>query len=86
MNQQHLKELGGLLVGLNTREEALAMLKDLLTDSELESVAERVQILKLLSQGMPHRKISETLGVSISKVTRGSHWLQANPAIASKIA
>lgn len=52
------------------------LLHDLLTPKERESLAERWQIVRLLAEGMPQREIAERLGVSISKITRGSRVLQ----------
>lgn len=53
-----------------------ALLYDLLTTKERESLAERWQIIRLLAADMPQRDIAHTLGVSISKITRGSRVLQ----------
>ncbi|MEK7591036.1 MAG: Trp family transcriptional regulator [Patescibacteria group bacterium] len=53
-----------------------ALLQDLLTPNERESLTERWQIVQLLANGMPQRDIADKLGVSISKITRGSRVLQ----------
>ena len=53
-----------------------ALLLDLLTPKERASLAERWQIIQLLSSDMPQREIAKKLGVSISKITRGSRVLQ----------
>ncbi len=52
------------------------LLKDILTPQELESVAERWQLVQALAWGMPQREIAKKLDVSISKITRGSRMLQ----------
>lgn len=74
----HLNELCDILKKIRNRSEALILLKDILTPRELASVVERWQIVKCLIKGMPHRKISQTLGVSIDKVTRGAKALKYN--------
>ena len=51
------------------------LLKDLLTPQEFEEIATRWQLVQLLDAGMPQREISKKLGVSISKITRGSREL-----------
>lgn len=51
------------------------LLKDLLTPQEFEEIATRWQLIQLLDTGMPQREISKKLGVSISKITRGSREL-----------
>jgi len=75
-NKKAYKELVEILKQPRTTEEWDALLHDLLTKKERESLAERWQIIKLLASGMPQREIAERLGVSISKITRGSRALQ----------
>ena len=65
-----------MLTRIKSTKEANAFLQDLLTPSELESITQRVQLVKLLIRGVPQREISEELGVSIDKVTRGSKALK----------
>lgn len=74
----HLNELCDVFKKIRNRSEALALLKDILTPRELASVVERWQIVKCLIKGMPHRKISKLLNVSIDKVTRGAKALKCN--------
>ncbi|MGM0831528.1 trp operon repressor [Halomonas qaidamensis] len=57
--------------------EALA---SLLTPAEYQEISKRLQIFKLLRDGVPHRKIAETLGVGIATVSRGSRALTAQPS------
>lgn len=58
-------------------EEALEkVLLELLTEGELIEVAKRLQIIEMLEQGIPQRKIADLLGVGIATVTRGSKMLQ----------
>ncbi|NBS41306.1 DNA-binding transcriptional regulator [bacterium] len=52
-----------------------AFLRDLLTSAEYRDTALRWRIVKMLSQGVPQRDISAALGVSLSKITRGSREL-----------
>jgi len=73
---QAYKALVRMLELSRTTAEWDALLQDLLTPNERESLAERWQIIQLLAKGMPQRDVAHTLGVSISKVTRGSRVLQ----------
>ncbi len=75
-NTHSYKELVQLLGQSRTATEWDALLQDLLTPKERESLAERWQIIRLLTSGMPQREIADRLGVSISKITRGSRVLQ----------
>lgn len=70
------KDLYKLFCAIETPEEAKLLLADILTPQELESVSERWQEIQLLAKGMPQREIAKKLGISISKVTRGSNMLQ----------
>lgn len=72
-----LKELYQFLSNLKNAQEAEKVLKDLLTPQELNIISERLQILKNVAKGKPHREISKELGVSIGKVSRGSKVIQA---------
>jgi Trp operon repressor len=73
---RHLKELYQLLAAPKSPEEAELLLKDLATPQELEAFAERWQLVQMLAKGTTQREVARKLGVSISKVTRGSKWLQ----------
>lgn len=55
------------------------LLDDILTPQELASVAERWQLVQHLSKGTPQRDISKKLGISISKITRGSRQFKYGP-------
>lgn len=70
------KELCSLFTAIETEKQSALLLEDILTPAEYDSIAERWQIIKLLHQGMTHREVAKKLGISISKVTRGSRCLQ----------
>jgi len=74
--KKHLKDLYALFASVETEQEAERLLADILTPQELASVAERWQLVQELAKGAPQREIAEKLGVSISKITRGSRMLQ----------
>ncbi len=48
----------------------------LLTQNELQEVASRWALVKLIDQGVSQRKISNELGLSLCKITRGSKELK----------
>ena len=50
-------------------------LRDLLTPAEYRDTALRWRIVTMLAKGVPQRDIAESLGVSLSKITRGSREL-----------
>jgi TrpR family trp operon transcriptional repressor len=67
--------LDHLLTAKNS-DEMDHCLGQLLTPSEYEEVIKRLQIFKMLEQGIPQRKIAETLGVGIATVSRGARALK----------
>lgn len=77
-DQKHITELVGHLMAIRSEEQMEKALRDLLTPSEFAEVVKRLQIFKLLEQGVPQRQIAETLGVGIATVTRGSRALRAD--------
>jgi TrpR family trp operon transcriptional repressor len=48
----------------------------LLTPSEIADIATRWALVKALDKKIPQREISETLGLSLCKITRGSRELK----------
>jgi TrpR family trp operon transcriptional repressor len=76
VSKKHISELYTLFASVKNEKEAELLLKDILTPQEMESVAERWQLIQALATGMPQRDIAEKLGISISKITRGSRMLQ----------
>lgn len=76
--QKYITELVEHLMAIRSEEQMEKALRDLLTPSEFSEVVKRLQIFKLLEQGVPQRQIAETLGVGIATVTRGSRALRAD--------
>lgn len=73
---KHLKDLYPLFAAISSEKEAKMLLEDILTPQELASVAERWQLVQELHKSTPQRDIAKKLGISISKITRGSRALQ----------
>ena len=76
-NIKYFKHLVNHLLNLNTSDEMEAALRRLLTPSEVVEIGKRQQIIDMLEEGVPQRKIAETLGVGIATVTRGSKYLKS---------
>jgi len=75
---KYLKNLAKKLLELKTEKEMLAFLDGLFTPQELEEIPRRLEIIKLLKQGVPQHQIAEKLGVGVATVTRGSKELKMN--------
>jgi TrpR-related protein YerC/YecD len=71
-----MQELFGAILSLETLPEAEAFFRDLCTLSELEAMAHRWQVARLLEQGLPYLEIAERTGASTTTVTRVAHWLR----------
>ncbi|KEA61663.1 trp operon repressor [Marinobacterium sp. D7] len=77
MNTPYLDELLDHLLEMRDRASLEKALSELLTPSELTEVCKRLQILRLLEEGVPQREIARRLGVGIATVTRGSRALKS---------
>lgn len=76
MNNKHINELVDIMVTLRDRSIALAFLQNILTPAELDEIALRLQIVKLLKKGIPQREVAKQLGASIGTVSRGARELK----------
>lgn len=80
MSLKHfISELASILASIHDKKTALDFLQNILTPKELDEIARRLQIVKLLDKGIPQREIAEKLGVSIGTISRGSRELQYGP-------
>ncbi len=75
-DKKPLRDLYKLFASIDDEKESEMLLKDILTPQERETIAERWQLIQALGTGMSQRDVAKKCGVSISKITRGSHELQ----------
>jgi TrpR-related protein YerC/YecD len=71
-----LDDLADAVLVLRNRDEAKRFLRDLCTLGELEALAHRWQIARLVSDGRPYLDIADTVHTSTATVTRVAHWLR----------
>jgi TrpR-related protein YerC/YecD len=71
-----IRDLLETILALESLEEAERFFRDLCTISELEAVAHRWQVAKLVDQGLPYHEVSRRTGASTTTVTRVAHWLR----------
>jgi TrpR-related protein YerC/YecD len=64
------------ILQLRDREECARFFRDLCTVAELEAMAERWAVARLVASQMSYRQISEVTGASTATVTRVAHWLK----------
>jgi len=71
-----MKALFDAILSLESRKETESFFRDLCTLSELEAMAHRWEVARLLEQGLPYLEIAERTGASTTTVTRVAHWLR----------
>jgi TrpR-related protein YerC/YecD len=70
-----MTELFDAMRSLKSRQELEIFMRDLCTLGELEAMAHRWQVARLVNQGLPYTEIAEKTGASTATVTRVAHWL-----------
>ena len=69
-------QLFDALLGMRKLPELEAFMRDLCTLGELETMAHRWQVARLVDKGLPYTEIAERTGASTATVTRVAHWLR----------
>src|SRR4051795_8816281 len=73
---KEMRELFATIASLQSVPEVESFCRDLCTLSELEAMAHRWQVARLLEKGLPYLEIAERTGASTTTVTRVAHWLR----------
>ena len=71
-----MRDLFEAILELEDAEQVEHFLRDLCTLSELQAMAHRWEVAKLVEQGLPYHEISARTGASTTTVTRVAHWLR----------
>lgn len=61
---------------LRSRKECALFFRDLCTLTELEAMAERWEVARMVAQEIPYRRISAMTGASTATITRIAHWVR----------
>jgi len=69
-------ELVAAFVRLRDPQVMAAFLHDLCTTAELDAMGQRLQVARLVSEGVAYQEISRRTGASTATVTRVAHWLR----------
>jgi TrpR-related protein YerC/YecD len=69
------EELFATIASLRTTAEVRRFLRDLCTRSELEAMAHRWEVAKLLEEGLPYLEVAKRAHASTTTVTRVAQWL-----------
>ena len=68
-------ELVTAFVALRRSDAVAAFLRDLCTTNELDAMGQRLQVARLVGEGVAYQEISRRTGASTATVTRVAHWL-----------
>ncbi len=75
VNSEYLNYLYDAMSAIKTREECKKFFDDLLTFQELESLAQRLQVARLLKEGKSYVDINGETGASTATICRVSRCL-----------
>ncbi len=73
---RELKELSGTILALESQDEVERFLRDLCTIAELEAMAHRWAVARLVDRGLPYLEVAQRTHASTTTVTRVAHWLR----------
>ena len=71
-----VEQLAEALVAIDDRETMLAFLRDVCSFNELATLAQRLEVARLVDQGVPYAEIARRLEASTATVTRVAQWLR----------
>ena len=80
-----LENLIKSLVKIDSGDEVELFFKELLTESEIETLSKRWRILEMLKNGYTQREVAKELQVSLCKVTRGAKILKDEKSVLARI-
>lgn len=72
---RELDALAKAILSLESGDELTRFLRDLCTRAELEALAHRWLIARLLEEGLPYLAVADQAEASTTTVTRVSQWL-----------
>ncbi len=68
--KRHEDDLFATIMSLRDVRECRDFFKDLCTPAELQAIVDRWQVVKLLQQDLPYRRIHDLTGVSVTTIGR----------------
>jgi TrpR-related protein YerC/YecD len=76
VTEEDKKALYEAILSLRSPDEARKFFRDLLTETEIEELAERWKTARMLAGGTPYTKILEETGMSSTTVARVARWVK----------
>jgi len=79
-SKESIQELFDAFLLLKNSEEVARFMKDLCTPQEIEALAERWKVCKMLQAGeLSYRQISQETGAGLATITRVARFLKTEP-------
>lgn len=75
MKSEQVTALANAMMTLETQDEALRFFEDIFTIHELQSVAQRLAVARLLKQKVTYQEIAERTGASTATISRVNRCL-----------
>ena len=76
LSSKSIDHLYFILSKIKSESDMALLLQDLCTPQEIESMAQRLEVVKLLKQGYAYRNIHENCGASLATITRIARTLK----------
>jgi TrpR-related protein YerC/YecD len=76
-SEQQFAQLVDVLVGIADEALMRSFLKDLCTSAELQAMGQRLEVARMVRDGIVYQEIARLTGASTATVTRVAHWLRA---------
>ena len=83
--KEALKNINSVLEKTKDTKEIILALQDLLTQAELCDIWERIEVVKLLKNGLTQREIAQKLWISVTTVSRWNKLLSFDKKIIDKL-
>ena len=71
-----VEHLARALVQIEDQEQMLAFLRDVCSFNELATLAQRLEVARMVDAGISYAEIARQLGASTATVTRVAQWLR----------
>ena len=75
LQDEQVRELADAMLTLSTQEEMLAFFEDIFTIHELQAVAQRLAVARLLRRKVTYQEIAEQTGASTATISRVNRCL-----------
>ena len=79
------KELAEVFCRIDEASVMSKFMAEIFTPAEIDDFVLRWRLMNMLLNGVPQRKISSRLGISLCKITRGSKILKTGKSVTERI-